>query len=106
MTPRPIYLIDPSGTRVAKLDVTATGNHFEGTVSLESTPPELRRLFQEYEEIVEGQTFRLLDDIEGRIAATAIRAVFDNDTVADVRDLQVYPSTGAVSLKSSQAQPV
>ena len=60
-------------------------------------PPQLRQLFEEFEAIVETQMFALLDDIEGRIEATALRVAFADGSSAPVRDLQVFPSTRAVS---------
>lgn len=106
MTPRPLYLIDPSAARVAALDVAPAGDHFEGSVALDATPAELRRLFEEYEEVVEGQVLSLVDDIEERVGALLLRAVFDNGSVAPVCDLQVFPSTNSVSFKTRQPQPV
>lgn len=106
MTPRPQYLIDDSSTCVATLDVAPNGDHFEGAVSLESTPPDLRRLFDEFEEIVEGQVLSLLDAIEEKIGALPLRVVFDNGAVANVCDLQVFPKTNSVSFKTCHPLPV
>jgi hypothetical protein len=106
MTHRPIYLIDQYAARIAALDVSAVGDHFEGNISLESTPPQLKRLFEEYEEIVEGQILSPLDNIEEKICTISLRVIFDNDSVASVCDLQVFPSTNSVSFKTRQPLPV
>src|SRR5262245_7495368 len=106
MTPRPLYLIDSSANRLAALNVAAVGDHFVGTIALDATPPPLRALFAEFEELVEGQVLSLLDDIEARIAATSLRVVFEDGSVAPVADLQVFPSTNAVSFKVRQPEPV
>lgn len=106
MTSQPIYLIDPSTARVAALDVASVGDHFEGTISLELTPLHLKQLFEEYEEIVEGQIFSLLNEIEERIGTIPLRAVFDNGSEAAVCDLQVFPTTRSVSFKTRQPLPV
>ena len=106
MTPRPISLIDQSTERVASLEVGPVGDHFEGAISLDTTPPELKQLFEEYEEIVEGQILSLLDEIEEKISSIPIRAVFDNGSMADVRDLQVFPTTRSVSFKTIQQLPI
>ena len=106
MANRPLYLIDQSSAQVAALDVQFRDDRFEGTISLDATPPQLRQLFEQFEEIVEGQTFSLLDDIEEKIAAVPLRAVFENGAEADVTDLQVYPSTKAVSFKTRQPTTV
>jgi len=102
MTPRPIYLLDQGNTRVAVFNVTCAGTHYEGTISLERTPAELRRLFEEYERIVEGQMFSLLDSIEEKIGVIPFKVTFEDGAEAYVEDLQVFPSTGAVSFKTRQ----
>ncbi|MBV9123936.1 MAG: hypothetical protein JO112_11310 [Planctomycetes bacterium] len=102
MTPQLAYLLDQGNNRVAVVNVTFTGTHYEGTISLENTPPELRRLFEEYEEIVEGQMFSLLDSIEEKIGSIPFKVSFENRTEACLEDLQVFPSTGAVSFKTQQ----
>jgi hypothetical protein len=106
MAHRPLYLIDQSAARFAALDVSLIGDHFEGTISLKATPPQLKRLFDEYEKIVEGQMFSLLDEIEQKLNALQIRTVFDNGSVMYVCDLQIFPSTSSVSFKTRQPIPV
>jgi hypothetical protein len=105
MEHRPLYLIDQSAARLATIDVSLVGDHFEGTISLESTSPQLKRLFQDYEAIVEGQVLSLLDEIEQKIDTLQVRTVFDNGSVANVCDLQVFPSTNSVSFKTRQPIP-
>ncbi len=102
MTSRPIYLLDQCDNRVAALNVTFTGTHYEGTIALERTPAELRQLFEEYEAVVEGQMFSLLDGIEEKIGAIAFKVSFEDGAEAYVEDLQVFPSTGAVSFRTRQ----
>jgi hypothetical protein len=106
MRNRPLYLIDRSATRIATLDVSFVGDHFEGSISLESTHPQLKRLFEEYEEIVEGQVLGLLDEIEQKINTLQVRTVFDDGSMTNVCDLQVYPSTNSVSFKTRQPIPI
>lgn len=103
MTTQPIYLVDRSSTRVAVLNVEHSGDRYFGTICLDATPPELKRLFEEFEENVEGQMFSLADEIEEKIGTTPLRAVFPNGMEATVDDLQVYPSTKRVSFKVRQA---
>lgn len=102
MAIRPVYLLDGGSNRVADLNATFTGEHYEGTISLEYMPPELKRLFEEYEGIVEGQMFSLLDGIEEKIGTIPFRVSFEDGSQAYVEDLQVFPSTGAVSFKTRQ----
>ena len=98
----PAYLLDQSNRRVAVLSVTFTGTHYEGTIALDHTPPKLKRLFEEYEEIFEGQMFSLLDSIEEKIGVIPLKVSFENRTEANVEDLPVFPSTEAISFKTRQ----
>lgn len=106
MKNHPIHLIDQTASRIATLDVSPLGDHYEGTISLDSTPVQLKRLFEEYEEIVEGQIFSMLDNIEDKICKLGLRVVFDNGAIASVCDLQVLPSSSSVSFKTRQSLPV
>jgi hypothetical protein len=100
MTQRPLYLIDPSSARLASLDVSTVGDHFEGTLDLNQLPDDLRLLFTEFEEVVEGQMFSLLDRLDERIRAAQLRLDWGGGTSTSVEDLQVFPSTGAISFKA------
>jgi hypothetical protein len=102
MTTRPTYLVDQSSTRVAVLHVEPSGDRHQGTICLDETPPELKHLFEEFEENVEGQMFSLADEVEEKIEAIALRVVFPSGVEAYVEDLQVYPSTKRVSFKVRQ----
>jgi hypothetical protein len=106
MTHRPIPLIDETSTKVATLDVHFRDDRFEGTICLDATPPQLRQLFEQFEEVVEGQMFSLLDAIEEKIGSIPLRAVFDNGTEAYVADFQVFPSTKAGSFRACQPSTV
>lgn len=102
MTTRPIYLIDQDSDRVADLDVSLVGDLYRGTISLDATPPQLKHLFEEFEELVEGQVFNLADEIEEKIGEYSLRVVYANGSEVPVDDLQVYPSTKRVSFKTRQ----
>jgi hypothetical protein len=103
MTTQPIYLVDQSAKMVAGLNLEPGDDLYRGTICLDATPPELKRLFEEFEENVEGQMFSLADEIEEKIGAIPLRVVFPNGLTAYVDDLQVYPSTKRVSFKVRQA---
>lgn len=103
MTSRPISLIDRSHARVAALDVRGVGDSYEGTIDLAGTSPRLRALFERFEEVVEGQMFSLLDAVEEEIGQLPLKVEFEDGTEALVEDLQVYPSTRAVSFKARRA---
>lgn len=101
MTTRPIHLID-DGTLVACLRVEPCDGRFEGEIDLSRTPPQLLRLFHEFEEIVEGQMLSCLDDIEKKLTDASLRVVLENGEVVEVQDLQVYPRTRQVSFRIGQ----
>jgi hypothetical protein len=103
MSQRTGYLKDQASNRVASLAIAPVGDRYEGTIALGGTPADLRKLFEEYEELVEGQILSRLDDIEGRIAARKLRVIFDDGAESAVEDLQVYPSTGAVSFAAKES---
>ena|ERR1700730_18279188 len=99
MNAHTIQLIDPSRKVVARANVAERGERFEGTIDLSCAPSAVLSLFEEFEEVVNGQLFSFLDDIQGKIASLPIQAVLDNGVEMRVEDLQVYPSTGKVSFK-------
>lgn len=97
MRTQTVKLLDPSRKVVATAQIADEGAYHGGTIDLRETPAELRSLFEEFEEIVNGQMFGLLDDIQERIAARSLEAVFATGQEVQVKDLQVFPSTGEVS---------
>jgi hypothetical protein len=99
MTTKAVNLIDQSRTVLANAHVTDEGTHFRGTIDLAKMPEPLRRLFVQLEEIVTGQEFSFLDEIQDKIAGASIKVVFADGTEAFVKELQIYPSTGDVSFK-------
>jgi len=95
---RSVQLINQARTVLAKAKVADEGDHYGGTIDLRMTPVELRALFKEFEEIVNGQ-MRFLDAIQEEIEALSIKAVFDDGAEVSVKDLQVFPSTGDISFR-------
>ena len=94
-----VRIVDQSMTVLATAEVADERGVFGGTIDLQSTPADLRILFDEFEEIVNGQMLSFLDEIQNKIAATSIMAVFDDGVGVPVKDLQVFPSTGDVSFR-------
>ena len=94
-----VRLIDQSRTVLAVAQVADEGSYFGGTIDLRSTPDHLRILFEEFEEIVNGQMFVFLDEIQEKIGSLPIRAIFNDGLEDDVKDLQIFPSTGDVSFR-------
>ena len=99
MAARHVKLIDPSRQVLAVGQGVVNHDRFEGQVDARALSPSLYRIFQEYEEIVNGQIFSLLDEMEERIRALGIKAVLDGGDEARIEDLQLYPSTGLISFK-------
>ncbi|HTU92148.1 MAG TPA: hypothetical protein VMF69_18850 [Gemmataceae bacterium] len=102
MQTRTVKLVDPPGKVLATAQVADEGTYYGGSIDLRETPPSLLALFKEFEEIVNGQMFAFLDDIQERIGAFSIKAVFDSGQEVHVRDLQVFPSTGDVSFRLAE----
>jgi hypothetical protein len=102
MNTRTVQLIDESRNVLARAEVTDEGEYYGGTIDLACTPPRVRLLFEEFEEIVNGQMFSFLDAIQERVGALAIKVVFDDGCEAQVKDLQVFPSAGEVSFKLAE----
>ncbi|MFO0967047.1 MAG: hypothetical protein U0793_15885 [Gemmataceae bacterium] len=100
MRKRTVKLSGRNGQSVAMAEVTPESDRYEGTADLRDTPQEVLSLFQEFEEIVNGQMFSFLDEIQGKIAALGTQAVFDDGERIDVRNLQVFPGTGGVSFEA------
>ncbi|MFO0965079.1 MAG: hypothetical protein U0793_05760 [Gemmataceae bacterium] len=106
MASQATFLIDEAETKIGALDVDRAGELYSGTIDLKSAPPPIRTLFEKFEEMVEGQMFNLADEIEARIAGLHLKALFPSGKVAEIDDLQVFPSTGRVSFKVSGKTPV
>jgi len=98
-----MYLMDQSSARVAVLNVSFVGDVYRGTICLDGAAPELVRLFEQFEAVVEGQMFGLADEIERKIEAISLRALSEDALEARVEDLQVFPSTKRVSFRICQA---
>lgn len=96
-----VSLIDAAGNPVAAAQVADEGGYFGGAADLGATPPNLRALFDDFEECVSGQMFSRVDEVQGKIAAFGIRAVFDDGAEVGVKDLQVFPSTGDISFRAA-----
>ena len=102
MNMRTVQFIDQSRNVLATAQVADEGNHYGGTIDLRGVSAGLRALFIEFEEIVNGQMFSFLDEIQEKIDSPHMKAVFDDGQEVDVKDLQVFPSTGDVSFKLAE----
>jgi hypothetical protein len=105
MNTQTVRFVDKCGIPIGVAEVIDKGTHFGGHIDLAATSPETRAVFDEFEEIVIGQMFSFLDEIEDRIAALGVTAVFPNGHEVPVRDLQICPSNGSISFKVDVAWP-
>jgi hypothetical protein len=99
MTDKHVQIVDGSCGIVATARVAETDGGFAGSIELRSMPEDLLRRFEAYEEIVNGQMFSLLDEMEEQIGEIPLVAVFEEGDEFPVQDLQIYPSEGRISFK-------
>lgn len=99
MCAKPIRLIDAAGQALACGEVADQGEFYAGTIDLTCTPPKVRELFTEFEEIVNGQEFSCVEEVQQRIDALHAMVEFGGGDKALVSDLQVFPSAGTVSFR-------
>ncbi len=96
---RTVRFLDSAHAVVATATVADEGSHFAGTVDLTVTPAAVRAAFEEFEEVVLGQMFSFLDEVQAKVAALGLRAEFAGGFAVPVKDLQVYPTTGELSFQ-------
>jgi hypothetical protein len=94
-----VTLIDQRRRVIATVQVAERDGAFVGRIDLSLMPVPLRRLFEEYEEIVNTQAFSLLDEIEEKIENLHLKVVFEDGSEAALVDVQIYPSTNKASFK-------
>jgi hypothetical protein len=99
MTVRTIQFADARGGLIVTARTRPESGHYAGTIDLTATPAEVRTLFDQFKELVNGQEFTCADEIERRIETLSLRAVFENGSTAPIIDLQVIPKTGEISFK-------
>src|SRR5262245_54890427 len=94
-----VRLLDKAGNQLATAEVVQRDAFFAGKIDLRGTPSAIRVLFDEFEEVVNDQAFSVVDEIQDKLEALSIKAVFADGTQADLFDLQVFPSVGDVSFR-------
>ena len=99
MTMQLVTILDSAGRVVAHAEVSEGAGLFTGQVDLRAMPAALRQTFAEYEAIVNGQMFSLLDAIEGQVASLRPRVVFAGGQESTIEDLQIYPTTRRLSFR-------
>ena len=98
-----VTIFDGERTLLATAEVEPRDGCYSGPINLDRMPEPLRLLFEEYERIVNGQVFSLLDEIEDRIAAIPFSLVFDDGREAHPKDLQIFPGSALISFRVAEA---
>ena len=96
-----VQLLDSNRVVLAEARVADEGGHFGGSIDLKAMPAVVRRLFEEFEEVVNDQLFAVLDKIQEKVAALAIRARFEDGTEVGTEDLQIFPDAGECSFRQA-----
>jgi hypothetical protein len=78
MKTKAVKIIDECGKVVATAQVARRGDRFSGRIDLDLMPASLRQQFEEYEEIVNGQVFSLLDEVEDQIGALGLKVLLED----------------------------
>lgn len=99
MSTQSVRLIERSGVPIGVAEVVDKGTHYGGRIDLSHMSPQTRAVFAEFEEIVTGQMFSFLDEIDDKIEAIGAVAVFADGRQVPVRDLQICPSSGSISFR-------
>lgn len=106
MAGQTVLLVDENRQTVASTLVESGSDGFSGSVDVDRMPRSLRSLFEEFEQVVDQQTFALLDSVEERIDALHLRALFPNEKEYLVENLQIYPRGGVVTFRLAAPAPV
>ena len=94
-----VTIFDGEGEVIATAAVELQGDYYSGTSNIDRMPNSLRKLFEEFEEIVNGQIFSRLDQIETRIASFPFSATFATGREFRIAKLQIFPNEGTLSFK-------
>jgi hypothetical protein len=100
-----MFLLDSQQNILAKITVTEiNGNLYIGDITDDDLPDNIRETFLRYEEIINGQMFSLLDEIETQIDSLGL-AVSEEDNLKPlkIRDLQMM-SDGKISFRMPETK--
>jgi len=100
MRDRIVKIIDGSRNTVATARVSEREGRCFGEIDLGPMPDALLQRFEEYERLVNGQMFALLDDIEDQIDSFSLKVVLESGHEVAIEDVQIYPRSGRVSFKA------
>ena len=99
MTRESVTIVDEEGNTVATGNVELQRGCYLGSVDVDRMPCKIRKIFEEYEEIVNIQILSLLDQIEHRISDIQLSVIFHGDHRIQLRELQIFPKGRTMSFK-------
>src|SRR5262245_62143785 len=96
-----VDLVDAHGTLIGVASVAVEKDLWIGKIDLSDTPPNALALFREFDEMVNGQTFSLADELTARIAALGTCAILgQGNQRLRITDLQIYPTDKGISFRT------
>ncbi|WP_406700727.1 hypothetical protein V5E97_18205 [Singulisphaera sp. Ch08] len=95
-----ITIVDEGRNVVATGLVEFLGDCYSGSVNVDRMSDSFQKMFVEYEDVVNNQTFSILDQIEDRISSIRFSAIFEGGSEFPVKDLQIFPKGGTLSFKA------
>lgn len=100
-----MFLIDSQKNILAKITISEINeNLYIGDITDDYLPDKIRKTFLRYEEIINGQMFSLLDEIETEINGFGLAVSQENDFKAfSIRDLQMM-SDGKISFRMPETK--
>ena len=101
-----IRLLDNDQHLLATASVEDTSGCFSGTLCLCEMPALMRHVFEEYEQLANNQVFSLLDEIENRIEAMAIRGQFNDGRMFSLATCRFSPKLARFHSESVRNAPV
>jgi hypothetical protein len=105
MTDQNIILLDCSHQCIATAKVSERDGLFLGEIDLSKMPEPILKRFEEYERLVNGQVFALLDQMEEQIASHLLKVVLESGQEIAIEDLQIYPRAARVSFSRLRGTP-
>ena len=93
-------LVDIAGKILATGQADESNGLYSGDIDVQDLSQEFRKIFDRFEEIINGQEFSFLDAIEDRISALNIKVQFGVGIPMETCDLQVFPSTNRISFRT------
>jgi len=93
----PVYLLSKDGTRIGELQeirFEPSRGAFIGQFVDVALPHHLRQHLSQLEELVEGQSFSCVDEVQREIDEACITAVFDDGSRKEIRDLYISGNCG------------